>query len=133
MRPALLYYLTLGSNDLARARAFYDPVMATLGVVLVKEDGGEIAYRRADGQGPHLWLLTPYDRQPATRGNGTMLALTAATRAEVRAFHAAALAHGGSDEGGPALRYSEHFYSCYVRDPDGNKLSAVCNSPDGGQ
>lgn len=128
----MLLYLTLGSNDLAHARAFYDPVMATLGVVLVKKEEAEIAYQRADGQGPRLWLLTPYDRQPATRGNGTMLALTAATRAQVRAFHAAALAHGGTDEGGPGLRYSEHFYSCYVRDPDGNKLSAVCNDPAGG-
>lgn len=133
MRPALLYYLTLGSNDLARARAFYDPVMATLGVVLAKQEDEEIAYQRADGQGPRLWLLTPYDRQPATRGNGTMVALTAATRAAVRAFHTAALAHGGSDEGAPGLRYSEHFYSCYVRDPDGNKLSAVCNDPAGGE
>lgn len=129
----MILYLTLGTNDLPRARAFYDPVLARLGVVPVQEDVNEIAYRRADGQGPHLWLLTPYDRQPATRGNGTMLALTAATRADVRAFHAAALAHGGTDEGAPGLRYSEHFYSCYVRDPDGNKLSAVCNSPDGGE
>ena len=58
-----------------------------------------------------------------------MLALTAGTRAAVDAFHAAALANGGSDEGKPGLRYSEHFYSCYVRDPDGNKLSAVCTKP----
>ena len=59
-----------------------------------------------------------------------MLALTAPTRAVVRAFYDAALANGGSDEGAPGLRYSENFYACYVRDPDGNKLSAVCNLPE---
>jgi hypothetical protein len=48
----------------------------------------------------------------------------------VRAFYTAALANGGSDEGAPGLRYSANFYSCYVRDPDGNKLSAVCNLPE---
>ena len=58
-----------------------------------------------------------------------MLALRAATRAQFDGFHAAALAHGGTDEGGPGLRYSPTFYSCYVRDPDGNKLSAVCDGP----
>lgn len=129
----MILYLTLGSNDIPRARRFYDPVLATLGHVLEADHGEELAYIRADGQGPKLWIVTPWDGQPATRGNGTMLALAAATRAEVRAFHAAALAHGGTDEGAPGLRYSEHFYSCYVRDPDGNKLSAVCNSPDGGE
>ena len=73
--------------------------------------------------------MLPFDGQPASHGNGTMLALTAQTRAVVDAFHAAALAHGGSDEGAPGLRYSANFYSCYVRDPDGNKLSAVCDRP----
>ena len=71
----------------------------------------------------------PFDGAPATRGNGTMLALRATTRAQVDGFHAAALAHGGTDEGGPGLRYGPTFYSCYVRDPDGNKLSAVCDGP----
>jgi predicted lactoylglutathione lyase len=128
----MLLYLTLGSNDLARARRFYDPVMATLGHVLTVETNLEIAYSTQGTQDNMLWIVTPHDRKTATHGNGTMLALAAPSRAHVRAFHATALANGGSDEGAPGLRYSEHFYSCYVRDPDGNKLSAVCDDPAGG-
>ncbi len=79
---------------------------------------------------PGLYVVTPYDEKAASTGNGTMIALTAATPAEVDAFYAAALAHGGKDEGAPGLRYSPTFYSCYVRDPDGNKLSAVSDRPE---
>ena len=74
-----------------------------------------------------LYINRPYDGQPATVGNGSMPALVAHSRAAVDAFHRAALAHGGRDEGAPGLRpYGPWFYACYVRDPDGNKLSAVC-------
>jgi catechol 2,3-dioxygenase-like lactoylglutathione lyase family enzyme len=71
----------------------------------------------------------PFDERPATVGNGSMPALIAPSRAAVDAFHAAGLAHGGTDEGAPGLRpYHAHFYACYLRDPDGNKLSAVCEA-----
>lgn len=128
----MILYMTFGTNDLERAQAFYGPVLATLGPV--REFGGrnEVGYGRPEDADPRLYITAPYDGAPATRGNGTMLALTAPTRAAVRDFHAAALAHGGSDEGAPGLRYAEHFYSCYVRDPDGNKLSAVCDGPEPG-
>ncbi|MFM7444877.1 MAG: VOC family protein, partial [Tabrizicola sp.] len=74
----------------------------------------------------------PFDGNPASVGNGTMVSFLAQTRAQVDAFHAAALAHGGTDEGAPGLRpqYGPHFYAAYVRDPDGNKLNAVCYRPD---
>lgn len=126
----MLYYVTLGTNDLARARAFYTPTLATLGLAAVQETKSETGYGNLGATDPSLYVTIPYDNQPATNGNGTMIALTAATRAEVAAFHAAALANGGSDEGAPGLRYSANFYSCYVRDPDGNKLSAVCTKPE---
>ena len=125
----MILYLTFGTNDLERARRFYDPVMATLGQVQLRQAADEYGYGAPGEAEPRFWIVHPFDRQPASRGNGTMLALTAETRAAVDAFHAAALAHGGSDEGKPGLRYSAHFYSCYVRDPDGNKLSAVCDKP----
>ena len=124
----MILYMTFGTNDLARARRFYDPVLATLGLITMDEGKDEVGYGAPTETGPGFYIVTPYDGAPATRGNGTMLALTAATRAAVQAFHAAALAQGGSDEGAPGLRYSANFYSCYVRDPDGNKLSAVCNT-----
>ena len=81
-----------------------------------------------EGEGRlRIWVTTPFDKNPATAGNGSMLAFTAESRAAVDRFHAAALANGGRDEGKPGLRpYGENFYACYVRDPDGNKLSAVC-------
>lgn len=126
----MIFYLTLGSNDLTRARRFYDPTMTELGLALIMEDQSEFGYGQPGDEHPSLYVVTPYDRQPASHGNGTMLALTAPTRAAVDAFHKAALANGGQDEGAPGLRYSANFYSCYVRDPDGNKLSAVCNRPE---
>ena len=77
-------------------------------------------------------MTRPYDGKVATIGNGSMPALYAATRAAVDAFHAAGLAAGGTDEGAPGLRpYGADFYACYLRDPDGNKISAVCQGPQG--
>lgn len=124
----MLHYITLGSNDLARSRGFYDAAMAALGIRRTVDRDHEIAYGVDNGKNL-LWLVRPHLEYPATWGNGTMIALTAATRQQVRDFHAAALANGGSDDGAPGLRpYHANFYSCYVRDPDGNKLSAVCEA-----
>ena len=73
----------------------------------------------------------PFDQQPATAGNGSMVAVAAPSRRGVDEFHAAALAAGGSSEGAPGLRphYGPNFYVAYVRDPDGNKLAAVHVGP----
>lgn len=126
----MILYLTFGTSDLARAGRFYDPVLAALGYVQLRAGKEDFGYGMPGDTEPRFWIVTPYDGQPASRGNGTMLALTAPTRAAVDAFHAAALANGGSDEGKPGLRpWSANFYACYVRDPDGNKLSAVCDKP----
>ena len=124
----MFLYITLGSNDLDRARRFYGPVMASLGLDLILENASEFGFGPKGAEDPMLYVVRPFDGRPATVGNGSMPALVAETRAAVDAFHAAALAHGGSDEGKPGLRYAENFYSCYVRDPDGNKLSAVCTA-----
>ena len=126
----MFLYITLGTNDLVRARAFYTPLMASIGQVLrIAEDTG-IGYGPPEPSRIALWITRPYDGKPATVGNGSMPAFDALTRSAVNAFHRAALAHGGTDEGAPGLRYSANFYSCYVRDPDGNKLSAVCERPE---
>ena len=126
----MLLYLTLGSNDLARAQRFYDAAFAPLGLTLLQSDDSEIGYG-APGQDQVLvWINKPFDGKPASVGNGSMPAFAAKTRAAVDAFHAAALIHGGTDEGAPGLRYAPHFYAAYVRDPDGNKLSAVCTTPE---
>jgi len=120
-------YLTLGTNDLARATRFYDAVLAPLGLVRRATKETEVGYGSPADSRTRLWLTQPYDGRPATNGNGTMPALVAADREAVRAFHAAAISHGGTDEGAPGLRpYGPAFFAAYVRDPDGNKLSAVC-------
>ncbi len=127
----MISHVTLGSDDPRRAVAFYDPVMATLGLVKVLDVPGAIAYAQSEDAKPWLYILRPFDGGPASVGNGTHVAFLAPSRAAARAFHEAALEAGGQDEGAPGLRpqYSEHYYGAYVRDPDGNKLQAVCYAP----
>lgn len=127
----MLLYVTIGTNDLERARIFYDAALAPLGLKRRKQDDVEIGYGAENDTRCRLWVVTPYDQNAATIGNGSMVALDAESRADVDAFYKAALAHGGTDEGAPGLRpFHENFYAAYVRDPDGNKLSAVCERPE---
>ena len=119
-------YLTLGTNDLPRATRFYDAALAPLGLVRRATEANEVGYGHPEDRRTRLWITLPYDGRPATIGNGSMPALVADSAAAVQAFHKAALATGGSDEGAPGLRpYAPGFYAAFVRDPDGNKLSAV--------
>jgi len=124
----MISHVTVGSNDIARAKAFYAKVMAALGYVRVVEGDDHFAYGESATSPATFWVLAPFDGRPAERGNGWHCAFLAPSRAAVDAFHAAALAAGGSDEGAPGLRprYSETYYGAYVRDGDGNKLQAVC-------
>ena len=125
-------HITVGSNDIARAKAFYSAVMAPLGYPRVTEGEDYFAYGETEGGPPCFWVMPPFDEKPAERGNGWHCAFLAPSRAAVDAFHAAALAKGGSDEGAPGLRpqYTDTYYGAYVRDPDGNKLQAVCYRPE---
>jgi len=126
----MLLYVTFGTNDVSRARAFYTPVLATLGYRLLRDGPDEIGYAAEGDTRCRFWVLTPFNNRSAGAGNGAMVALVAPTRAAVDAFHAAAIAAGGTDEGAPGLRsYHANFYATYVRDPDGNKLTAVCENP----
>jgi catechol 2,3-dioxygenase-like lactoylglutathione lyase family enzyme len=124
-------HTTLGTNDWKRAKPFWMAVMSSLGhPVLFERDSG-IAYGTAIG--PKIFIGPTFDGKPATSGNGTHVAFITADRATVDAFYAAALANGGSNEGAPGLRphYHPNYYGAYVRDPDGNKLQAVCHSSKG--
>jgi catechol 2,3-dioxygenase-like lactoylglutathione lyase family enzyme len=128
----MISHVTVGSKDVARAKAFYERVMAPLGYARVDDGDDYFAYAETETSPPCFYVLAPFDGRPAAPGNGWHCAFLAPSRAAVDAFHAAALAAGGSDEGAPGLRpqYSEHYYGTYVRDPDGNKLQAVCYKPE---
>lgn len=128
-------YVCLGTNDLDRAARFYDPVLAALGLSRCDTDDedfdGWLGWGTYEDEGRRelaLWVIEPFDGRAASVGNGTMVALKAGSREQVDAFHAAAMAYGGHSEGAPGLRpqYNDDFYAAYVRDPDGNKLAAVC-------
>lgn len=126
-------HVTLGSGDLERSRGFYVPVMATLGIGQPFALPGSLVF--GDMMGEKLFIGAPFDGAAASSGNGVHVAFVAPDRAAVDAFYTAALAHGGTDEGapGPRPRYHANYYGTYVRDPDGNKLQAVCHrAPDAG-
>lgn len=121
-----LLYLTLGTNDLARAARFYDAALAPLGLVRRATEDSEVGYGFAEDRRTRIWVTHPFDGKAATVGNGSMIALDAPSREAVDEFHRAGLAAGGTDEGAPGLRpYGPTFYAAYLRDPDGNKISAV--------
>ncbi|KQZ65556.1 VOC family protein [Sphingopyxis sp. OPL5] len=124
-------HTTLGIDDFARAEPFYDAIMAVLGHPELVRESAAKGYGTPTG--PKLFIGPAYDRQPTSAGNGSHLAFVAADRATVDAFHAAALANGGSDAGPPGLRphYHADYYGAYVRDPEGNKLQAVCHKRPG--
>jgi catechol 2,3-dioxygenase-like lactoylglutathione lyase family enzyme len=119
-----LGYATVGTNHLEKAKAYYDALLASAGITPLFEhpSGGRIYGK--DGS-LFFGVLGPYDKKPATVGNGSMLAFRFDTRREVDAFYAKALALGGTDEGPPGER-SPRFYFSYFRDLDGNKLCAIC-------
>jgi len=124
-------HVTLGTNNFQRAKPFWLAVMDVLGQPVMFEREGGIAFGTPTS--PKTFVGPTFDKQPAQPGNGVHVAFLVDTREKVDAFHAAALANGGSDEGAPGLRpqYHPNYYGAYVRDPDGNKLQAVCHSARG--
>ena len=123
----MIGYANVGTNDLAKATAFYDALFAEVGVKRLMEfPTGAVAYG-ASWDRPMIAVGKPYDGNAATIGNGCMLALVMDSRAKVDALHARALALGGQDEGAPGVRGEEGeqaFYGGYFRDLDGNKFCA---------
>ena len=129
----MIGYVTVGTNDLDRARGFYDALFGTIGArrLMEMEANGFTLYGKAWGK-PAVAVIRPYDGGEARPGNGTMVALAFDTREKVDAFHAKALELGGSDEGVPGLRGPEGeqaFYGAYFRDLDGNKFCAFRVGP----
>jgi catechol 2,3-dioxygenase-like lactoylglutathione lyase family enzyme len=117
----MIGYVTIGTNDLKRAAAFYDTLLAEVGAKRMMENEQFIAWS-ARPDAPGLGVTQPFDKKPATVGNGVMVALEASSPAQVDALHRKALLLGAKDEGAPGPR-GGGFYAGYFRDLDGNKLN----------
>jgi hypothetical protein len=118
----MIGFITVGTNDLARASAFFDELFAVVGAKRIGNGERIKSWGMAPGT-PTVGVAKPHDGSPASVGNGTMVALAMESREQVEAFHAKALALGAADEGAVGLR-GETFYAGYFRDLDGNKFVA---------
>jgi catechol 2,3-dioxygenase-like lactoylglutathione lyase family enzyme len=123
-------HVSVGSNDIARARGFYLLTLAPLGLRIVAEETGR--YCDFGVESVAFSIETPVNGEAASPGNGAHVCFKAASRAAVTAFHAAALAAGGRDGGppGPRSNYGEHYFGAFAFDLDGNKIEACCHSPE---
>jgi predicted lactoylglutathione lyase len=117
-------YVTLGTNDLPRAAAFYDALLAEIGVKRLMDFGRGYAWGSSMDR-PMLGIMKPYDGNAATVGNGVMVAIGVDSKEKVDRLYRKALELGGKDEG-PAGPRGGSFYAAYFRDLDGNKLNCFC-------
>lgn len=120
----MIHHVSVGTNDLARSKRFYDAVLPIVGIQPMAGDAGGLGY----GNGTfHFSVQVPIDGAPATVGNGSHVAFAVENRDMVDRFYAAALAHGGRGDGEPGLRpdYDANYYGAFVLDPDGHKIEAV--------
>ena len=131
----MIAYITVGVDDIARAKRFYTAFLPALGYELEERpDGLSCTLPERPGQStalPEFYVKNAFDGRPASAGNGTMIAFKARSQKQVRDLHAAALGSGGSDEGQPGFRdaYGPRFYVGYLRDPQGNKIALFSNDP----
>jgi predicted lactoylglutathione lyase len=121
----MIGYVTLGTNDLARARTFYDALLAEVGIKRIMEFGERGTAWGTAMDKPALGIMIPFDKRAASAGNGTMVAIAVDSKDKVNRLHAKALALGGQDEGAAGPR-GDGFYAGYFRDLDGNKLNVFC-------
>jgi catechol 2,3-dioxygenase-like lactoylglutathione lyase family enzyme len=121
-------HVTIGSNDITRAKPFYDSLLTPLGLVRHMDFPNAVGYGRTGGR-PQFWVVNPIDRKAATVGNGITIGLEASDRGTVDAAYKAGIVAGGKDEGAPGIRahYHPNYYGAYLRDLDGNKICVVCH------
>lgn len=131
----MIAYVTVGADDIARAKRFYEALLPALGYHLDEgPEGLSFSLPAVEGQSsrlPDFYVKPTFDKRPASAGNGTMIAFEAPTQERVRQLYTAALAAGGTDEGAPGFRtaYGPRFFVCYLRDPQGNKIALFSSNP----
>ena len=120
----MIHHVSLGTNDLDQAKAFYDPLMERLGLRCIKQSDRIVAYGLTEVV---FSLERPLDGKPAKPGNGVHVAFHAGHRDTVDACYRAGLNNGGTNDGPPGIRakYDAHYYAAFLRDPDGNKIEIV--------
>jgi catechol 2,3-dioxygenase-like lactoylglutathione lyase family enzyme len=125
----MIHHVSLGTNDLDKAKAFYDAVLPPLGLRFIKKSERIVAYGLTEVV---FSLERPLDGQQARPGNGSHVAFHAGHRSTVDACYKAALSNGGRDDGAPGIRaeYDKHYYAAFLRDPDGNKIEIVTFAAD---
>ena len=118
-------FVMVGTNDLEKSSKFYDSILAHLGMKRITVTERYIGYGSSENNGVKFYITKPHNKENANAGNGTMVALSAETKEAVDKFHKTALENGAVDEGAPGLRSDGNYYG-YVRDYDGNKITARC-------
>ncbi|HEY1632662.1 MAG TPA: VOC family protein [Rhizomicrobium sp.] len=126
----MIGYITIGARDSEASGKFYDAVLGAVGYARAFADGGWIGYGPKGSDKHDVYVCPPFNQEPATFGNGTMIAFKGDSKEAVDAAHTAGLANGGADEGAPGFRPADKqtWYGAYLRDPTGNKI-AVCFTP----
>ena len=123
----MIAFVMLGSKDLVSASTFYDAILTPLGIKKVLTTDRYVGYSRAKSEDKiEFYLTLPFNKELASAGNGTMLALLASSKSEVNEFHAIAIKKGAANEGDPGPRNGQDYYA-YIRDLEGNKLCAYCS------
>lgn len=122
--PSIISHISIGTNDFDKARAFYAAVLSSLGIKVIMEHPGAVAFGR---QYPEFWVQLPHDGKPASVGNGFHIGFIATNKDQVHTFYEVAIAAGAICDGppGPRPMYGEPYYGCFVRDAEGHKIEAA--------
>ena len=122
----LIGFVMVGTNDLEKSSKFYDAILIHLGMKRVTITERYIGYgHSSEDSGVKFYITKPHNKENATAGNGTMVALSAETKEAVDKFYKTALENGATDEGAPGPRSDGNYYG-YIRDQEGNKITARC-------
>ncbi len=122
--PSIMSHVSLGTNDFAKAKAFYSAVLSTIGATIIMEHQDAVCFGK---KYPEFWVQAPIDGKPAAIANGVHFGFQANSKQEVHEFYDTALEHGAADDGepGPREEYGEPYYGCFLRDLDGHKIEAA--------